>query len=128
VSAVRELADATAKSYGGSSRIPDPQVETALQQENRSLVNQVAQLQDQLRFKGTIQRIAERTYIDGDDDEICSRCAEVDFRAVHLLDMNIDGRGRRATCPQCKTARGDMAPPIPRARSEEIAQRASKTR
>jgi hypothetical protein len=95
----------------------------SLQKDVDDLTATNLQLEERLRFKGNVQRIAGRTYVDGSDDEMCSRCAVVDFLAVPLLDMNIDGRGRRATCPQCKTARGDMAPPIPRRKAEENARR-----
>jgi NAD-dependent dihydropyrimidine dehydrogenase PreA subunit len=85
------------------------------------------QLEERLRFKGKIQKIAGHTYVEGDDEEICVRCAAVDLRPVPLVDMDIDGRGRRATCPQCKTARG-VGPPIPKKRAEETARRlADKT-
>jgi hypothetical protein len=95
----------------------------ALQQDNKSLIDENARLKEQLRFKSTVRRVAGHTYVDGDDEEICSRCAEVDFRVVHLLDMNVDGRGKKATCPQCKTAMGGMAPPLSREKLEENARK-----
>ena len=122
VSAVRELANLTSKASATGSKLTDTQKESVFRQENKSLIDEIAQLQEQSHFKGTVRRIAGRSYVDGDDDEICSRCAEVEFRVVHLMDMNLDGRGRRATCPQCKTARGDFAPPIPRTKSEQNSQ------
>jgi hypothetical protein len=94
----------------------------ALQQENSSLAAENAVLHDKINVKDSVQRIHGRTYINGNDEEICSRCADVDFRAVRLLDMNIDGRGLKATCPHCKTARGN-GPPIPRKKAEEKARR-----
>lgn len=41
-------------------------------------------LKDQLRFKGTFVRLAGQVYVDGDDEPLCSRCADVDNRPVHL--------------------------------------------
>ena len=76
------------------------------------------QLEERLRFKGKIQKIAGHTYVEGEDEEICPRCAAVDLRAVPLLDMNLDGRGLKATCPQCKTAIGNIAPPLSREKAE----------
>jgi len=95
----------------------------ALQEtENRSLAATMEQFETNLKLKNSVVRIHGHSYVEGDNEEICSRCAEVDFRIVHLLDMNIDGRGMRATCPQCKSPRGN-GPPIPRERAEEAAKR-----
>jgi hypothetical protein len=74
-----------------------------LQKQNAALEAERAQLAEKLKFKGRLQRIAGHTFVDGDDEEICSRCAEVDQRAVHLTVIIVDSRGKIAACPQCKT-------------------------
>jgi len=94
----------------------------SLQKDVDDLTAKNLQLEERLRFKGKVQKIGGHTYVEGDDEEMCSRRVAVDFLAVPLLDMDIDGRGRKATCPQCKTARG-VGPPIPRKRAEETARR-----
>ena len=81
-----------------------------LQKENDKYERQIAELQEQLRFKGTVYRHAGHTFVEGDDEEICSRCAEVDRRSVHLMTMNLNGKGLRPTCPECKTARHGLNP------------------
>ena len=96
----------------------------SLQKENDELRAKCVLFEQQLRFKGSFQRIGDHTYITEHDDEVCSRCADIDFRPVRLLDMAIDGRGRRATCPQCKAARG-VGPPISKQRAQESAARRS---
>ncbi len=92
-----------------------------LQERVDDLTAKNLQLEERLRFKGKVQKIAGHTYVEGDDEEMCPRCAR-DFLAVPLLDTDLDGRGRKATCPQCKTPRG-MGPPIPRKRAEETARK-----
>ena len=87
-----------------------------LQKDVEELRAKNLQLEERLRFKGKIQKIDGHVYVDDDDDEICPRCAAVDLRPVPLLDMNIDGRGMRATCPQCKIAIGNFGGPIPKRR------------
>ncbi len=119
VTLVKQLADATRNTATEQAA----QMVAALQQENSLLVGENAQLTEKLRFRSSVQRIAGHSYADGDNEEICSRCAEVDLQPVHLLDLNIDGRGKMATCPQCKTASGSPAPPISRKRAEEIARK-----
>lgn len=120
INAVKRLAEATPKA--ATLGAPNVNEISALQQQNSSLSADIARLREELTFKGKIHRINGHTYVDGDDAEMCSRCAAVEFLAVPLQDMNLDGRGRRATCPQCKMPRGN-GPPIPRKRSEEIARR-----
>ncbi|MGA3054815.1 MAG: hypothetical protein ABSD63_11455 [Candidatus Korobacteraceae bacterium] len=93
------------------------------QKELEGLRAENARLKECLLFKGLFRRIASHTFVEGDEEEVCSRCAQVDFRPVYLLDMNIDGRGNRATCPYCKTARAGPAPPISRKKAEENARR-----
>jgi hypothetical protein len=94
-----------------------------LQKDKDALAVKLLDLSDQLRFKGKVEVIAGHTFVEGLDQEICPRCADVDHKAVRLQDMNIDGRGLKATCPQCKTALGRITPPITRQRAEETAKR-----
>jgi hypothetical protein len=89
-----------------------------LQKTNEELGRKVADLEEQLRFKGKVYRFAGHTFVEGDDDEICPRCTEVDCRAVHLLDMNL-GRGKQAACPECKTARAGVGWPRKRSQLNE---------
>lgn len=74
---------------------------TDLRQENEKLREERDALRDQLRFKGTIERINGYTFVEGDDEEICPRCAEVDRRAVHLMTMRVPQIGAHLCCPQC---------------------------
>ncbi len=91
----------------------------SLQKQVEALTAKNLQLEEQLRFKGAFQRIAGHTFADGDDEEICDRCAQVDFRPVRLMEMNIDGQGKRAACPQCRTARAGFGP-ISRKQAERV--------
>jgi hypothetical protein len=67
----------------------------ALEEANRDLI-------DKLRFKGTIVRIQGNVYVDGDDEPICSRCADIDHRPVHISHHRDIKMGLMAMCPQCK--------------------------
>jgi hypothetical protein len=61
------------------------------------------ELKKKLEFAGSLTRIAGRTYAENDDEEICSRCAEVDNLPVHLNVMRVPvGSGQALICPQCK--------------------------
>jgi FtsZ-binding cell division protein ZapB len=60
-------------------------------------------LREQLKFKGTIVRISGNVYIDGDDEPIWSRCADVDHRPVHIAYHRDAKMGLMAMCPQCKS-------------------------
>src|SRR5690349_3979407 len=55
------------------------------QVENDKLHTEIRDLKEQLRFKGSIERIKGRTFVQGDDEQICPRCAEVDKIPVHLM-------------------------------------------
>src|ERR1700758_495225 len=46
-------------------------------------------LQEQLRYKGAFVRRAGWVYIEGDEEPLCSRCADVDRQPVHLLHQRI---------------------------------------
>ena len=76
-----------------------------LQIENDRLLTEQKELKEQLRFKSILERIKGHTFVQGDDEEICPRCAEVDRKLVHLLPMVPQKSGMpRAACPECKTA------------------------
>ena len=90
-----------------------------LQKDKETLTEKVHDLSDRVRFKGKLEYIAGHTYVEGLDQEICPRCADVDHRPVRMMDMNIDGKGMKATCPQCKTTMGKMNPPMTRQRAEQ---------
>jgi hypothetical protein len=70
----------------------------ALYRERERLNGENRDLREQLRFKGTIVRVKGITFIDGDPDAVCGRCADVENRPVHLVRI-LEG----TTCPQCKT-------------------------
>lgn len=85
-----------------------------LQKRNEELVTENATLREEVRFKGVLERIDGHTFVQGDDEEICSRCAEVDKRLVHLLALHSSKPPyQKATCPSCKT---EMLHAIPRKR------------
>lgn len=70
--------------------------------ENEKLHTEVRELKEQLRFKGTIERINGHVFVQGDDEEICPRCAESDNKPVHLMRlMNTKSGAVRTRCPQC---------------------------
>jgi hypothetical protein len=91
-----------------------------VQTERDSLAVRVLDLSEQLRFKGRVEYIAGATFVEGFDQEICPRCADVEHKPVRLQDMTVDGRGMKATCPQCKTAIGNRSP-ITRQQAEKSA-------
>lgn len=71
-----------------------------LQIENDRLHGDLKEAKEQLRFKGVVGRINGHTFVEGDDEEICPRCAEIDLRPVHL--MSLRGKnGQFTSCPQC---------------------------
>lgn len=74
-----------------------------LQKENEQLKAERDQCKEQLRFKGTLERINGHTFVQGDDEEICGRCAEVDMRLVHLMPRVPQKTGWPvAACPNVK--------------------------
>ena len=73
-----------------------------LQIENDRLLTEQKQLKEQLRFTGFVERIDGHTFVDGDDEEVCPRCAEVERRPVHLMQILTKQTGMRVTCPSCK--------------------------
>jgi phage FluMu protein Com len=82
-----------------------------LQIENDRLLTEQRELKEQLRFKGSLERVEGHTFVKGDDEGICPRCAEVDNRPVHLMVMHNPKRPYvTATCPACKTVAQDSRP------------------
>ena len=73
----------------------------ALQLENHHLAEKLQEAERQLVFNGKIERIKGHVFIEGDDEEICPRCAEVDRRPVHLMILRIPQVGARLACPEC---------------------------
>jgi hypothetical protein len=122
IDAVRQAANAIPKAGQAQIGTSDEPTIAALKQENSSLAADNAQLREKLLIKGAIRRINGHTYVDGDDAEMCSRCLAVLSLAVPLQDMNLDGKGMKATCPQCKMPRGKW-PPISRKQAEENARK-----
>jgi phage FluMu protein Com len=82
-----------------------------LQIENDRLLGALKETKDQLRFKGILERIKGRTFVQGDDEQICPRCAEVDKLPVHLMVLPYPKPPYfRATCPACKGITEDNRP------------------
>jgi hypothetical protein len=82
-----------------------------LQKANDDITTERNQLREQIRFKAVLQRIKGHTFVEGDDEEICSRCAEVDSRPVHLMPRVKQKAGwPMAACPQCKTPTSSSEP------------------
>ena len=75
-----------------------------LQKKNEELTAERNELREQLRFKGTLERIKGHTFVQGDEEEICPRCAEVDAKPVHLFPVHSKHPPfQKAGCPACKT-------------------------
>ena len=75
-----------------------------LQQEKEQLKTERDDLREKLRVKAALERIKGHVFIEGDDEEICPRCAEVDLRIVHLMSITPQKGGwPKATGPHCKT-------------------------
>ena len=74
-----------------------------LQRRNDELTTECNALKEQLRFKGLIERINGHVFLEGDDEEICPRCAEADRKLIHLLRTPSKRLpGVKAGCPACK--------------------------
>ena len=79
--------------------------------ENDRLRAEVRDLNEKLRFKGDVERVKGHTFVRGDDEEICPRCAEVDFVPVHLIPQHSNRAPyQKAFCPQCKIEFNHNAP------------------
>jgi phage FluMu protein Com len=75
----------------------------ALQQEIEALTAENAALREEIRFKGTLVRVDGHTFINGDDEEICPRCAEANSKAIHLISQHSQRPPyQKAACPECK--------------------------
>jgi len=74
----------------------------AQQIENDQLHTEIRDLKERLRFKGTIERVNGHVFVQGDNEEVCPRCAEVDMRPIHFVSLFVKENGLRAGCPQCK--------------------------
>jgi hypothetical protein len=74
-----------------------------LQKRNDELTTERNQLREQVRFKSVLERVNGHIFIQGDDEEICPRCAEVDSRAVHLIAVRSQhSLSQKVGCPNCK--------------------------
>ena len=47
--------------------------------ENDKLQTEIRELKQTLRFRATVERINGHTFVEGDDEELCPRCAEDRF-------------------------------------------------
>jgi hypothetical protein len=75
-----------------------------LQLENDRLLTEQRELKEQLRFKGIVERIKGHMFVQGDNEEICPRCAEVNNRPIHLVPMHSKHAPfQKAFCPECRT-------------------------
>ncbi len=73
----------------------------ALQLENEHLGERLREAERRLEFTGKIERIKGHVFVEGDDEELCPRCAEVDRRPVHLMVLRVPQVGSRLACPEC---------------------------
>lgn len=71
------------------------------QLENDRLHTEVRELSERLRFKGILLRINGHVFAEGDEEELCPRCAEVDHQPVHLMRFRNDKGQVRLRCPEC---------------------------
>lgn len=74
----------------------------AQQIENDKLNDEIRELKEKLKFKGSFERLNGHVFMQGDDEEVCQRCAEVDYRPVHLI-IRYGSWREESACPQCKT-------------------------
>ena len=69
-----------------------------------NLQDELAALKSQKAIVGTMKRKDAFSYLPDDPDPCCTRCAEVDFRVVHLAKtVRIEARRRIWVCPHCKS-------------------------
>jgi rubrerythrin len=74
-----------------------------LQIENDRLLTEQKEMKEQIRFKGVLERVNGHTFVQGDDEEICPRCAEADLKLVHLIPVHSKRPPwQKAGCPSCK--------------------------
>lgn len=75
---------------------------TELQKQNDEMLSELRELREKLRFKGIVERINGHVFVQGDQEEICPRCAEVDFRPIHLIPHRSKFPPyQKARCPSC---------------------------
>jgi hypothetical protein len=86
-----------------------------LQIENDRLLTEQKELREQRRFKGVLERVDGHTFVQGDSEEICPRCAEADSKPLHLIPVHSKHAPfQKAGCPDCKL---EMSHNIPYARA-----------
>jgi hypothetical protein len=72
--------------------------------ENDRLLDELKVLKEQIRFKGIVERINGHIFVQGDHEEICPRCAELDSKLIHLIPVRSKYPPyQRAGCPACRT-------------------------
>jgi hypothetical protein len=75
----------------------------ALQQRIETLEAENAAIREQIQFKGILLRISGHTFVEGDNEEVCPRCAEADSKAIHLIPQHSKiPPYQKASCPECK--------------------------
>jgi|SRR6185437_8915413 len=74
-----------------------------LQKENDALRQERDALKEQVRFKSVIERVNGHLFIQGEDEEICPRCAEADLQPIHLIPHHSkQAPFQKAWCPKCQ--------------------------
>lgn len=70
--------------------------------ENRALKGRVVGLEKLLTFAKTLKFQAPFYFAENDDIPICSRCWEVNQKAVHVVGIYNNSDEDRWDCPECK--------------------------
>ncbi|MFZ0661387.1 MAG: hypothetical protein WAM66_01735 [Acidobacteriaceae bacterium] len=74
-----------------------------LQKENEIFREERDSLREQVRFKGVIERVNGHVFIQGEDEEVCPKCAEVDLKPIHLIPHHSKHAPfQKAWCPKCE--------------------------
>lgn len=75
-----------------------------LQKTNNDLTAERNKFREELRFKSIIERLEGHAFVQGDDEEICPRCAEATSKPIHLIGHHSQRPPfQKAFCPECKT-------------------------